>query len=796
MEQDLESKTKRVRDLLSSFYGEEDDHGQALPSFGRRDTLQAINTKAFDAERYMSSLVHRTNLEGLLQKHVEMAAEIKNLDSDMQMLVYENYNKFISATDTIRRMKENITGMESNVEQLLEKVTAVRTKSDGVNSSLFERRERIEELNGTRGLLRKVQFVFDLPKRLRKCLKSEAYTDAVRFYTGALPVLKAYGKTSFQTCKEESEEVMATIAKRLQARVMADSEPLHSRSEAVELLQQLNHPVEKIMEKYLAGDLERLFAALQGVASLSNNSKDASAVGVDNESDYQSPTKSMEILNKEFLANFAQSASTFQAIFPMGGKRLTEAATNLFKKYLASVQKSLQPDFGDPSSSELIAALKILSTDVAQMDEVLPDAGLPMLALQAAEGAVRQHVTRRFKGLLDRLTGALLVTNSLQAVTTEEGAADGKKPLEEVLMNAQDIILQGCLDVLWDLKQLLDDRVKLMVSWRSLYVDLVQGGVQDLFVMLNDHFSTMCTSIGHDNSKQDNIPEDNGRKIPVPSGLVLLLARFSVYIEQMAVPKITEEIATSFTGGGARGSEDRPPFVPTEVCRLFRATGERLLQHYISMRSKKLSMLIKKSVTTPNWLKYKEPREVRMFVDLLLQEVEAMSTEVKQVLEPGIVRTHRRSDSTGSAGSSTRSNPLREDRSNRTSISQRARSRLLERDVAKLFKQKVEIFTKLEYTQASVISAVIKMCLKSFQEYVRLETFSRSGFQQIQVDTQYLRDPLREVVDDEAIVHFLLDEVCSAAAERCLDVIPLEPAILDKLVQAKRVKRAESTGNS
>jgi hypothetical protein len=44
-----------------------------------------------------------TRLDGLLSKHVEMAAEIKNLDSDMQMLVYENYNKFISATDTIRR---------------------------------------------------------------------------------------------------------------------------------------------------------------------------------------------------------------------------------------------------------------------------------------------------------------------------------------------------------------------------------------------------------------------------------------------------------------------------------------------------------------------------------------------------------------------------------------------------------------------------------------------------------------------------------------------------------------------
>lgn len=47
--------------------------------------------------------VEKSNLEGLLQRHVEMAAEIKNLDTDLQMLVYENYNKFISATDTIKR---------------------------------------------------------------------------------------------------------------------------------------------------------------------------------------------------------------------------------------------------------------------------------------------------------------------------------------------------------------------------------------------------------------------------------------------------------------------------------------------------------------------------------------------------------------------------------------------------------------------------------------------------------------------------------------------------------------------
>nr|KAJ0225698.1 hypothetical protein LSAT_V11C100015370 [Lactuca sativa] len=75
----------------------------------------------------------------------------------------------------------------------------------------------------------------------------------------------------------------------------------------------------------------------------------------------------------------------------------------------------------------------------------------------------------------------------------------------------------------------------------------------------------------------------------------------------------------------------------------------------------------------------------------------------------------------------------------------------------------------------------------SFQEFVRLQTFNRSGFQQIQLDMQYLRTTLKDTTDseDEAALEFLLDEVIVAAAERCLDPSPLEPAILDRLVQLK-----------
>lgn len=63
--------------------------------------------------------------------------------------------------------------------------------------------------------------------------------------------------------------------------------------------------------------------------------------------------------------------------------------------------------------------------------------------------------------------------------------------------------------------------------------------------------------------------------------------------------------------------------------------------------------------------------------------------------------------------------------------------------------------------QESVITTIVKFSLKSLQEFVRHQTFNRSGFQQIQLDIQYLRTPLKEAAEDEAAIDFLLDEVMS-----------------------------------
>lgn len=57
------------------------------------------------------------------------------------------------------------------------------------------------------------------------------------------------------------------------------------------------------------------------------------------------------------------------------------------------------------------------------------------------------------------------------------------------------------------------------------------------------------------------------------------------------------------------------------------------------------------------------------------------------------------------------------------------------------------------------MSTIIKMSLKTFQECVRQQTFNRSGYNQIQLDVQYLRGTLRDKMIDEVVIDSLLDEV-------------------------------------
>jgi hypothetical protein len=101
----VEDGEPQRRNLLKSFYGIDDNgaNGTASATESKPDPFD-INSQGFMPEAYMSKLIKEKSLTELMDKESEMERHIKTLDSDMQTLVYENYNKFISATDTVRKV--------------------------------------------------------------------------------------------------------------------------------------------------------------------------------------------------------------------------------------------------------------------------------------------------------------------------------------------------------------------------------------------------------------------------------------------------------------------------------------------------------------------------------------------------------------------------------------------------------------------------------------------------------------------------------------------------------------------
>ena len=64
--------------------------------------------------------------------------------------------------------------------------------------------------------------------------------------------------------------------------------------------------------------------------------------------------------------------------------------------------------------------------------------------------------------------------------------------------------------------------------------------------------------------------------------------------------------------------------------------------------------------------------------------------------------------------------------------------------------------------------------------------FLRHGFQQIQIDTHFLRSLLPLFVDDPSPLNQLLDEVFTSAKQRCLDPVPMESAVVERICRTKR----------
>lgn len=779
---------RRTKSLLKSYYGMESqpgDHNNMHPS-----NPIDLNSPHFNPNMFMAKLIRESSLQELEIQERNMHKDIQALDSDMQTLVYENYNKFISATDTIRKMKNDFKRMEDEMDGLATNMESIMTFSAQISDTLHDRRQQITKLTGVHTLLKKLQFLFELPGRLNKCLELEAYVQAVRCYTKAQKVLLHYQDIpSFHGIQEDCNVIIAKIKDKLREQFRTKEATPKQLAESVDLLLQLNEPADLLCQEFLNHADEKLredLAALEHQVELQAGKDVVPPV-----SQFEKPSQaylefSMDILEfidlgcNSFLTNICLVIASYNDMFlnrlrqedvGIGGenegmdsialKKLVNFVMTLMNHYLSTVQKRVELEREASDNTMLVRALDRFHRRLQAMNSLLPDTDFARTGTDIVCRAGADRCALYLKSLKEHFSECLTdIRQNLLSAKSPSQPDGNSTNLTDLLRTAQASILEQLRSVLYNLQAFIQSDITF--ASKSYFRDpfckthVREGVVVKFFRHINDVSSEFCDTIN-----------DRGA---APAALLLILSRLCLDFETNTINTMLALTDEYFE------SEDASVVTPAVVVSAeTKEIAQKLLNHYVRVQGLIISQMLRKSVETRDWLNTIEPRTVRAVMKRVVEDVTAMDAQVGQLYEEG-VRKERSSDSSRrlqSAGGA------RHIRSNWSSYTSSTIDNSLISNIQKLFSERIEFFSSVQFSKVSVLTGIIKISLKTFLECVRLRTFGRYGLQQIQVDTHYLQLYLWRFVSDENLVHVLLDEILGSTVHRCLDPVLMEPSVVD-----------------
>ncbi|XP_050047028.1 vacuolar protein sorting-associated protein 51 homolog isoform X1 [Dermacentor andersoni] len=770
-------RKKNQRKMLKQFYQGSAEAADA--GFNPYD----INGSDFNPDLYLNKLLKECTLTDLMDKEQEIYKQIQALDGEMQTLVYENYNKFISATDTIRKMKNDFKRMEEEMDHLSSNMATIAKFSSSIAGTLQGRREQMIKLSSTHSLLKKLQLLFELPPRLKACIENESYEEAVTYYTKAQKVLKQYKHMpSFSGIHDDCAAIVEVLRERLRKKFHQPEVTSRELSGVVELLFQLREPTSSLCTDYLLNarrpldrDIKELQRQVQMLVdpttqgTVERNGKDALL---------DLPMHILEFTNMACNCIITGLCNIIESYTDLFINRLpleyyengeTDAAVvqklkafldEIMLQLLDVMEQRVAAESRRVDNSVLVKALDRFCQKLQALTKMMPAADYSQQSIHIVEQAARDqcafslHTLRHF--FAERLTD---VRHNLALPRT---VGQDSLSLADLHAGLHNLILDQVQSLLRGLRAFVQAEVEFAkrANFQDMFCMEVHEGIVVAFIhAINNISLEFCETAG----------EKSGG---TPPSLLLLLSRFSVEMKNTLVSQLLGMADEQF------GIPDAKSLTPaSQLIQETSDVAQTLIDQFVRVQGLLISQMLRKSVEARDWMNALEPRNVRAVMKRVVEDVTAVDVRVGQLYEEG-ARHERSSDS------SRRTYPY--SASGRAHWSARWPSSVdhsLLSNIQKLFSEKIDIFTTVEFSRVSVMTGIIKIGLKTFLECVRLKTFSRYGLQQVQVDTHYLQLYLWRFVSDENLVHVLLDELMGSAIHRCFDPMLMEPSVVEVICE-------------
>uniref|UniRef100_A0A8C8HZH5 Vacuolar protein sorting-associated protein 51 homolog n=1 Tax=Oncorhynchus tshawytscha TaxID=74940 RepID=A0A8C8HZH5_ONCTS len=757
------ARKRRVHGMLKLYYGLNEE-GKTVDQAESMNPCD-INGTHFDPEVYLNKFRRECSLGELMDQESCMVKQIRSLDSDMQTLVYENYNKFISATDTIRKMKNDFKKMEDEMDCLSTNMAAITEFSAHISGTLQDQHAQITKLSGVHNLLRKLQFLFELPARLNKCLELQAYSQAVSSHRRARCVLQQYSHMpSFRGIQDDCHAIMDKLAQELRQKFRDGGSSAKDLSECVELLLQLDEPAEELCDKFLIHAQSRLETNLRGL---------------------EAETDILEFIDRgcnEFVSSLCLVIASYQELFvnrPQEGnlasKNIPQMAIGKLHAfvdamatcYFSLVERRIQEEKSVGDNSLLVRALDRFHRRLQAVAKLLPGSAVPSQGTEIVVRAARERIKQYLAALQSFYLDSLRDVRQALAAPRLATGKDAPASLPELLSSLSASILNQIKSVLASVH--LFTAKDITFSNKPYFKgEFCSQGVRESLVV--NFIKFVCQS-----SRQ--FCESAGdRGGSTPPALLLLLSRLCLDYETSTITYILTLTDEQFL------VQHRSPVTAVAaLCGEAREAAQKLLKHYVKVQGLIISQMLRKSVETRDWVNTIEPRNVRAVMKRVVEDTTSIDVQVSLLYEEGTRKAH--SSDSSKRTFSVYSGSRQQTRYAPSYTPSAAMDTNFLSNIHKLFSERIDIFSPVEFNKVSVVTGIIKISLKTFLECVRLRTFGRYGLQQIQVDCNYLQMYLWRFVSDENLVHFLLDEIVGSTAHRCLDPAPMEQSVIEVICE-------------
>jgi hypothetical protein len=168
-------------------------------------TESEFDSPNFDAEAYVKQALETQSLGEFLRTYNGVLQDIRALDAEKKALVYDNYSKLIAATETIRKMRDNMgSGMGSMGMTLDPAIRSVYERAETIKGELRrgmseEQRREMEIGEEERGKVDRrrkarevVVRVLDTPEKVRRLVSEGKEDEARRVWESSLALLERW----------------------------------------------------------------------------------------------------------------------------------------------------------------------------------------------------------------------------------------------------------------------------------------------------------------------------------------------------------------------------------------------------------------------------------------------------------------------------------------------------------------------------------------------------------------------------------------------------------------------------